>query len=191
MDSILELFDDLKSIADNERDIDINKLMVILKTEASKMTMKDLMDISVLLREDFKYVQEKYRNHYLELYVKNFLLRTKEIKKDTEDYSNTSINKQEFLEAIAMLEAPIYDEEIDYEEQYDKSGGEYFQIVYVIISLYTTFILNEPIHPVGTTFPGGSKVRLMDDTYFCPVRDAQSKSPNAVCGFCIAQQDDI
>ena len=49
--------------------------------------------------------------------------------------------------------------------------------------------MGEPIHPVGTPFPGGFEVKYEDDIYLCPVKDKQKDNPNAVCGFCIAEQD--
>ena len=33
-----------------------------------------------------------------------------------------------------------------------------FPLIYIIVALYTTFILEEPIHPVGSEFPGSLKV---------------------------------
>lgn len=189
MDSIFELFNDLKELAENKKLVNANELLAILKRESLKVTIKDIMDMSVLLREDSKYVQDNYREHYLESYIKGFLLRTKEIKENKNSYKE-EVSTTEFLEAIEMLKAPLYDDKTNNEELYKQAGGKCFQVVYIIISLYTTFILNEPIHLVGTTFPGGSAVRFDSNNYYCPVRDAQSKSPNAVCGFCIAKQDE-
>ena len=60
---------------------------------------------------------------------------------------------------------------------------------YLIMSLYTTFILEEPVHPVGTLFPGGLKVRKDKDIYYCPVKENNEENPLAVCGFCIAMQE--
>jgi uncharacterized protein (UPF0305 family) len=65
----------------------------------------------------------------------------------------------------------------------------YFPIIYQIISIYTSYVLDEPIHVVGTEFPGGFKVRYADGKYLCPVKEKQKNNPNAVCGFCIAEQD--
>lgn len=62
--------------------------------------------------------------------------------------------------------------------------------IYKIISLYTTFILNEPIHIVGTRFPGGFKVKYENKEYYCPVKESQKDNPNAVCAFCISKQDE-
>ena len=84
-----------------------------------------------------------------------------------------------------MLETQFKNKEL-YKNENDK-----FPLIYTIISLYTTFILNEPIHPIGTPFPGNLKVTYENGTYFCPVKDKQKENPNAVCRFCIAKQSDF
>lgn len=61
--------------------------------------------------------------------------------------------------------------------------------IYKIISLYTTFILVESVHPVGTPFPGGLQVKYDGEKFLCPVKERQKDNPGAVCGFCIAEQD--
>ena len=66
-----------------------------------------------------------------------------------------------------------------------------FPLIYGIISIYTTFILEEPIHPVGTPFPGSLHVEEKDGVYYCPVKDANLESPNTVCKMCIAEQLDF
>ena len=63
-----------------------------------------------------------------------------------------------------------------------------FPLIYGIVSLYTTFVLEEPIHPVGTPFPGSLEVEEIDGKYYCPVKDANIDSPNAVCKMCLAEQ---
>ena len=63
-----------------------------------------------------------------------------------------------------------------------------FPLIYVITSLYTTFILEEPIHPVGSEFPGNLKISEEKGTYYCPVKDNQKDNPNAICHLCLAEQ---
>ena len=60
--------------------------------------------------------------------------------------------------------------------------------MYVITSLYTTFILEEPIHPVGSEFPGNLKVEKRNGIFLCPVKDNQKDNPNAICHLCLAEQ---
>jgi len=162
-------------------------LIKILQELAKTLSVHDLMLASTLLREEGKYVQTNYREKYLEIYIKYFIMRIKEIKeikKDKSNYSEIIYNEKDFLEAIDLLEKQPHDETIHICEE-DK-----FPVIYTIISLYTTFILNEPIHPLGTPFPGSLKVTYRNGTYFCPVKDKQSETPQAVCKFCIAKQTD-
>ena len=89
-------------------------------------------------------------------------------------------DKDEFIDAVATLQS--------YEDSESLSHKTKFPLVYAIISLYTTFILEEPIHPVGTPFPGSLYVEEIDGKYYCPVKEANADSPNAVCKMCIAEQ---
>ena len=67
--------------------------------------------------------------------------------------------------------------------RYRNEDDDKFPLIYGIVSLYTTYILEEPIHPVGTPFPGSLKVEEKDGMFYCPVKDANLESPNAVCKF--------
>ena len=59
----------------------------------------------------------------------------------------------ELEESIQLLE----NQEQLMEAEFGKNNRSFKP--YLIMSLYTTFILEEPVHPVGTPFPGGLKVR--------------------------------
>ena len=63
-----------------------------------------------------------------------------------------------------------------------------FPLIYIITALYTTFILEEPIHPVGTEFPGSLKVEEKNEEFYCPVKDKQKDNENAICNLCLAEQ---
>jgi len=160
-------------------------LMNILHNLAKTISIQDMMLASVLLREEGKYVQAKYREDYLEIYIKYFIMRIKDVKEDKTDYNKEIDNKKDFSEAIILLNTQFYD------KNFYPPGSEKFAVIYTIIGLYTTFILNEPIHPIGTPFPGSLKVTYKNGTYFCPVKDKQSETPQAVCKFCIAKQSEI
>ena len=66
-----------------------------------------------------------------------------------------------------------------------------FPLIAIMASIYTTFILEEPIHQVGTPFPGSLKVEKKGDVFLCPVKDANIDTPNAVCNICLAEQLDF
>ena len=64
-------------------------------------------------------------------------------------------------------------------------------IINLVVSLYTTFVLDEPIHPIGTPFPGSLEVIMENGVYYCPVKEANMDTPNSVCRLCIAEQLDF
>ena len=74
------------------------------------------------------------------------------------------------------------------ENRISDNHDDKFPLIYVITSLYTTFILEEPIHPVGSEFPGSLKVEKVNGEFFCPVKDNQKDNINAICHLCLAEQ---
>jgi uncharacterized protein (UPF0305 family) len=168
-------------------ELDINsitrkELLELLKFEAANIHINDIMKACNYLIEEGKYVQPIYREKFYESYIKSFILRVKEIKEDKKVY-NDLVDIEELKNSLKLLK----DQEISMMEIYP--SDPHFPIIYQIISIYTSFVLDEPIHVVGTEFPGGFKVRYDGDNYFCPVKEKQENNPNAVCGFCIAVQD--
>ena len=158
-----------------------NELLTILKRYARIISAYDLMLATSAMREDGKYVQAQYREKYLEIYIKYFIMRIKEVL-DFENKNNTPIDMNNFKSSFHLLE---YTFEKERENYYN---SDKFPLIYVITSLYTTFILEEPIHPVGSEFPGNLKVTEEKGIYFCPVKDSQKDNPNAICHLCLAQQ---
>jgi uncharacterized protein (UPF0305 family) len=171
----------LKSV----KNISKNALMEILQDLAKKISVHDLILATIILREDGKNIQSGYREKYLEIYIKYFIMRVKDIRGDKKDYNGEINNKEYFSEAISSLEYQFHDKKLNCHDN-DKVS-----LIYTIICLYTIFILNEPIHPIGTPFPGGLSVTYENEAYFCPVKDKQSKNPQAMCKFCISEQSDI
>ena len=45
--------------------------------------------------------------------------------------------------------------------------------------------------PEKALFPGSLKVEEKDGKFYCPVRDANIDTPNAVCNICLAEQLDF
>jgi uncharacterized protein (UPF0305 family) len=166
---------------DFSREIKKQEILDILRKEASEVHITDIMNFYLNLAAEGKYVQEHYKKEYLEAYVKGFILRIKEIK-DNENYYEGLVDKNELKKALKLLNQQ--------EKNIREFTGDHRSFkLYALISLYTTFILDEPIHIVGTLFPGGFRVKYENKIYYCPVKEAQKDNPNAVCGFCIAEQD--
>lgn len=167
---------------DFSREIKKIELRDILKKEASKIHIKDIMNFHGHLVVEGKYVQKDYLKEYLEAYVKGFILRIKEIKDDNDQYLGF-VDREELKKAVDTLKAQ--------EENVEEVARDLDSFkVYELVSLYTTFIKDEPIHIVGTLFPGGFRVKSEGQVYYCPVKEVQKDNPRAVCGFCIALQDE-
>ncbi|MGB9978272.1 DUF2115 domain-containing protein [Methanobacterium sp.] len=172
----------LKDI-DTFKDLNKNDLIYILKKEASKICIMDIMKASIFLNEDAKYVQGSYKEEYLKSYNEAFITRLKVLKDDRKDYTD-QLDCDELQEAVKLLN----------EQEAQVEAGEGFDPgffkIYKLMSIYTTFILEEAVHPPGTPFPGGFKVKYENGVYLCPVKENQKDNPGAVCGFCIAEQDE-
>ena len=163
-------------------EITLDKFLNILEEEAKLISLQDITEASLFLVNDAKYVQKSYRKEYLKSYTTAFIIRVKEIV-GTKVKNDTHLDILKVKEAISLL--------VNQEELATSENGfdpKFFQI-YKIVSLYTTFILEESVHPVNTLFPGGFKVKFVDNKYLCPVKERQKDNPGAVCGFCIAEQD--
>lgn len=172
----------LKDI-DTSQNLNKNELMLILKKEASTIGITNIMKASIFLNEDAKYIQGSYREEYLKSYTEAFITRLKVLKEDKEEY-NEQVDCEILKEAVDLLNEQ--ESQVEAGEGFDP---DFFKI-YKIMSIYTTFILEESVHPPGTPFPGGFKVKYENGVYLCPVKENQKDNPGAVCGFCIAEQDE-
>ncbi|MBE6491014.1 MAG: DUF2115 domain-containing protein [Methanobrevibacter sp.] len=176
-----DILDELKKLSSQDK-ITKQELMEILKRYAAIISVQDLMLASAYIRKDGEYVQAQYREKYLEIYIKYFILRMKEV------LGNDSYDKQTVIDKISLYESfPMLKRTFE-KERISQSEDDKFPLIYVITSLYTTFILEEPIHPVGSEFPGSLKVEERNGTYLCPVKDNQKDNDDAICHLCLAEQ---
>lgn len=60
-----------------------------------------------------------------------------------------------------------------------------------LLAGFCMLVLGEPGHPVGTPFPGGDTVQLIDGIYYCPVREKAGDVDSALCPFCPARQTPV
>lgn len=173
------MYDDFGEISTGEDEVSKDALLEILKKHSATISIFDMMEITGELIEDMKYVQAEYREKTHEVYVKYFLGRIKDIRDDQTTYNET-FNKEDFIDSVATLKS--------YHKEESITSKTKFPLVYGIVSLYATYVLEEPIHPVGTPFPGSLKVIEKDGKFYCPVKESNLESPNAVCKMCIAEQ---
>lgn len=158
------------------------ELITILKKYARNISAYDLMLATAYMRKDGEFVQANYREKYLETYIKYFIMRMKEVL-DKENVPDEFIDKKTFDKSFPLLKNTFEKERMNSYTEDDK-----YPLIYVITSLYTTFILEEPIHPVGSEFPGSLEVEKRGETFYCPVKDNQKDNPNAICHLCLAEQ---
>ncbi|HVP95133.1 MAG TPA: DUF2115 domain-containing protein [Methanoregulaceae archaeon] len=64
------------------------------------------------------------------------------------------------------------------------------RLFYYLIAAFTMFVLEKPGHPVGMPFPGGFRVELKGDTYYCLIRDKEKEVFYSICNFCPAVQSE-
>ena len=169
---------DLRKLSPNA-EILKSEIMTILKKYARIISVNDLMLATARMRKDGEYVHAKYREKYLKIYIKYFIMRMREVK-EFEDYIDSAIDKTAFDESFPMLERTFEKERL--------GENDKFPLIYVITALYTTFILEEPIHPVGSEFPGHLFVEEKNGEFFCPVKENQNDNPDAICHLCLAEQ---
>lgn len=175
----IQMYDDFSKVVSNEESIDCDSVLEILKEYSGTISVFDLMAVNAKMIEESKYVQEGYKEKSHGIYAKYFLGRIKDIHSDSNRYDK-KIDKEEFIDAVATLKSYHVNESV--------TSKTKFPLIYGIVSIYTTFVLEEPIHPVGTPFPGSLEVEEKDGKFYCPVKDANLESPNAVCKMCIAEQ---
>lgn len=181
-DSCMEMYDELSNLISQDKVIKSFSVLGILKKYSSNISVFDMMDFTSRIIKENRYVQENYRKNSEKSYIESFLLRINDISNDNNSYTH-DINKESFSKAIETLKT-------HYETGILESKPKTL-LIFEIASIYTTFILEEPIHPVGTPFPGSLKVEEKNGTFLCPVKDANIDTPNAVCNICLAEQLDF
>jgi uncharacterized protein (UPF0305 family) len=176
-----DILAELRELSGNES-ITKEELMDILKKYAAIISVYDMMMATSHMRKDGEFVHASYREKYLEIYIKYFIMRMKEVLLKEDYEHNAQIDKEAYDESFPMLERTFE------KERLTASKDDKFPLIYVITSLYTTFILEEPIHPVGSEFPGSLKVEERNGVFYCPVKENQNDNVNAICHLCLAEQ---
>ena len=173
---------DLKELCKNDSLIK-SELLDLLKRYAETISVYDQMMTIARLRKDGEFITESYRDKYLKIYIENFILRIKEVlMKNISD--DGEINIKSLRDSFPQLQRCFEKEGAkDFNAEEDK-----FPLMQVIMSLYTTFIVEESIHPVGSEFPGNLKIEKRNGKFLCPVKDYKKDNENAVCNLCIAEQ---
>lgn len=165
-----------------------NELLCVLKEEASRIHIHDLMRTSAYLHQETKYLPGDFRENFINIFIKGFINRFKEVKEDKKEYEGyiDTEKLKEFLKTL-KIERKLQQEylKITSEEYFLK-----FSKITEVVAIYTTFILETSVHQVGTLFPGESEVKFKDEVYLCPAKEKNLDNPYALCRFCVSKQDE-
>ncbi len=90
------------------------------------------MSLSQHMRKESEFLDGEYREHFLEIYIKNFILRITEIiyLKDCDD---SDINKNSFDETFPILERMFEKEALP---SFEKINFHWFMLSYHYTNLY-------------------------------------------------------
>lgn len=171
--------EELIEISDTEK-LTKKGLLYILKKEAANIDIQMIMKATNFIKEDARFMQSPYREDYVERFSKAFVNGINHLKGDKVHYSGNVdvVELKSFLKVQKTMESEV------------KSEKELcFVKIARVVSLYATFIREEPIHPRGTKFPGGQKSRFIKGRYLCPAKERQIHNPSALCRFCVSEQD--
>ena len=100
-----EILDELKELSKKDN-ITRDELMIILKKYAAEISVHDLMMATARMRKDGKFVHANYREKYLKIYIKYFILRMKEVL-NNDSYDNEIIDKKSFDSSFPYAEKDI------------------------------------------------------------------------------------
>jgi len=183
--------------------VDIRRIACLLKSArtrgevgevlAREVQKYSLYDIQILggkmntqierLPSPYRKAMARLRDHFFKCHHNLIVLyRSGEFVRLTAPVSN----RDRFEAFCDMLPSGMF-AVIDTSEEnlYFKKLGFLF---YYLFAAFTMFVLEEPAHPVGTLFPGGSKVEQRGSEYYCPVRDKEKEVFYSLCNFCPALQ---
>jgi uncharacterized protein (UPF0305 family) len=157
-----------------------NDLLKVLKKEARAIYIQDIMKASHFLREDASFMPPRERDDFIARFTRAFFTRIKDIKDDQTDYHGV-VNPVKLRDFLKVQEEQSLNSRTVSERCFHRIAR--------VVSTYTAFVREESIHPVGTRFPGGFTLQLVDGVYLCPVKDKQKDTPSALCRFCVSVQD--
>ena len=115
------IFHDLRNISSKDI-ITKNELLKLLKKYCKIISPYDLMLATARMREEGKYVQANYREKYLEVYVKYFIMRVKEIL-DNNNYLDEAMEDKEMLQDMLLIAFNDLIEKID--KKTEEKMGKY------------------------------------------------------------------
>ncbi len=159
------------------------ELLSLLSRLVGGYSLPELQDIRGQLEQEFRNLPPGYRRR---LYPKIMeqVFGTHHLLLVTARKGTGGAGKRlppEFYRYCEMAE-----KEISRAEPYRKRSV----LLYYLLAAFNLFVVSLPGHPVGTPFPGGSKVEHENGIYYCPIRDKEDDVESSICPYCPARQKD-
>ncbi|MBQ6220560.1 MAG: DUF2115 family protein [Methanosphaera sp.] len=151
-------------------DISLNELKSIIKEIVNDISLEELYELSYQFNEDNKYLPREYRKKHTESVLNVIMNRFIMLKNDTSTYKG-KLKKEEIENINQILKN-------------DKNKRNH---ILNIIAIYTTYLLEEPIHTPNTTFPGLKSIYFDGNDYYCPIKKFHINNKKALCKYCIAK----
>ncbi len=148
----------------------LNDLKILIKQRIKEVTLEDLYSLSFFFNDEMIYLPREYKKEYSESVLNVTMNRFIALKNDENSYYG-DLDKED-ISIINKLLQP---------------NDTVINNILNIIVIYTTYFLNEPIHPLGTKFPGQVSIYCDGLDYYCPVKKFHLNNKKSLCKICVAK----
>jgi len=158
------------------------KLLEAIKAEAEQFTPDDLNIMMIHYDEKIKNLPAGYR-HELEKYARIQI---------TDGYNALMTTTLDEVHAKEKLSKSWKEFLFSAKNACSKgTEGDRYRSLKYLIAAFSIYILEQPPHPTGMPFPGGTRVELYEGVYYCPVKEKWKDDADAMCRFCPAEQSRV
>ncbi len=148
----------------------LNDLKILIKQAIKEVTLEDLYSLSFFFNDEKTYLPREYKKEYTESVLNVTMNRFIQLKNDEKSYQG--FLKEEDISIINKLLQP---------------NDTVINNILNIIVIYATYLLKEPIHPLGTKFPGQVSIYCDGIDCYCPVKKFNLNNEKALCKICVAK----
>lgn len=147
-----------------------NDLKILIKQTIKEVTLEDLYSLSFFFNDEMIYLPREYKKEYSESVLNVTMNRFLLLKNDENSYPGILEDRD-----IAIINKLL------------KTNDTVINNILNIIVIYTTYFLKEPVHPLGTKFPGQVSIYSDGIDYYCPVKKFHLNNEKSLCRICVAK----
>ncbi len=148
----------------------LNDLKILIKQAIKEVTLEDLYGLSFFFNDEKSYLPREYKKKYTESVLNVTMNRFILLKNDEKSYQGF-LNEDDITIINKLLQP----------------NDTVINNILNIIVIYATYFLKEPIHPLGTKFPGQESIYCDGKICYCPVKKYHLNNDKALCKICIAK----